>query len=98
MLIHTVLFWLNKDLSSSEREDFKAALDSLKDIPAAAAVYVGSPSSTPARPVIDASYDFCLTVLLEDMTAHEAYQQSPLHQTFLEKKELWERVQIYDAD
>ena len=98
MLIHTVLFWLHKDLSSSEREDFKAALDSLKDIPSAAAVYVGSPSSTPARPVIDASYDFCLTVLLEDMAAHDAYQRNPLHQTFLENKELWERVQIYDAD
>jgi hypothetical protein len=98
MLIHTVLFWLRKDLSSSEREDFKAALDSLKDIPSAAAVYVGSPSSTPARPVIDASYDFCLTVLLEDMAAHDAYQQSPQHQAFLENNELWERVQIYDAD
>jgi len=98
MLIHTVLFWLRKDISSSEREDFKAALDSLKDIPSAAAVYVGSPSPTPARLVIDASYDFCLTVLLEDMAAHDAYQQSPLHQAFLENKELWERVQIYDAD
>ncbi|HBO57933.1 MAG: transcription-repair coupling factor [Puniceicoccaceae bacterium MED-G31] len=98
MLIHTVLFWLRKDLSSSEREDFKAALVSLKDIPSAAAVYVGSPSSTPARPVIDASYDFCLTVLLEDMAAHDAYQQSPLHQAFLKNKQLWERVQIYDAD
>lgn len=98
MLIHTVLFWLRKDLSPSEREDFKAALVSLKDIPSAAAVYVGSPSSTPARPVIDASYDFCLTVLLEDMAAHDAYQQSPLHQAFLKNKQLWERVQIYDAD
>ena len=39
MLIHTVLFWLNKDLSSNELEHFKAALDSLKDIPSAAAVY-----------------------------------------------------------
>ena len=98
MLIHTVLFWLRKDLSSNELEHFKAALDSLKDIPSAAAVYVGSPSPTPTRPVIDASYDFCLTVLLEDMAAHDAYQQSPLHQTFLENNELWERVQIYDAD
>ena len=98
MLIHTVLFWLRKDLSSNELEHFKAALDSLKDIPSAAAVYVGSPSPTPTRPVIDASYDFCLTVLLEDMAAHDAYQQNQLHQKFLENKELWERVQIYDAD
>ena len=59
---------------------------------------MGSPSSTPARPVIDASYDFCLTVLLEDMAAHDAYQQSPLTSDILGKKELWERVQIYDAD
>ena len=98
MLIHTVLFWLRKELSTSEREDFRAALDSLKQIPSAVFVYVGSPASTPNRPVIDASYDFCLTVLLEDMAAHDAYQQNPLHQKFLENKELWERVQIYDAD
>ncbi|MEC7487761.1 MAG: Dabb family protein [Verrucomicrobiota bacterium] len=98
MLIHTVLFWLRKDLSSNELERFKAALGSLKDIPSATAVYVGSPSSTPTRPVIDESYDFCLTVLLKDMAAHDAYQESPIHLAFLENKGLWERVQIYDAD
>ena len=98
MLIHTVLFWLRKELSTSEREDFRVALDSLKQIPSAAFVYVGSPASTPDRPLIDASYDFCLTVLLEDMAAHDAYQQNQLHQKFLENKKLWERVQIYDAD
>jgi hypothetical protein len=32
------------------------------------------------------------------MEAHDAYQQDPLHQAFLANKELWERVQIYDAD
>jgi len=98
MLLHSVFFWLRKDLNAAQRKHFEAALETLKGIPSADAVYIGTPAYTPERPVIDASYDFCLTVLLQDMEAHDAYQQDPLHQAFLANKELWERVQIYDAD
>ena len=97
MLLHSVFFWLRKDLSVAQRKHFEAALETLKGIPSADAVYIGTPADTPERPVIDASYDFCLTVLLQDMEAHDTYQQDPLHQAFL-ANELWERVQIYDAD
>ena len=99
MLVHTVLFWLKPDLSETERAAFHAGVDSLKGITAADAVYTGTVSPTPDRPVVDTTYDAMLTVILKDIPAHDAYQADPLHTTFIgENKDKWTRVQIYDAD
>lgn len=99
MLVHSVFFWLKSDLGLETRAAFAAGLETLKGISAAEAVHVGTPADTPARPVIDATYDFALTVILEDMAAHDAYQQNPLHQRFLEDHAAkWDAVRIYDAD
>lgn len=99
MLVHTVLFWLRKDIDGDKVTEFRIALESLKGIESAEAVYIGIPAATPERPVIDNSYDFCLTVILKDMAAHDAYQIDPLHTAFLENnKELFKKVKIYDAD
>ncbi|MGB0344898.1 MAG: Dabb family protein, partial [Coraliomargarita sp.] len=85
MLVHTVLFWLKEDLSEAQRAGFVEGLESLRRIQAAEAVHIGTPAKTPERPVIDQSYDFCLTVLLTDLAAHDAYQEDPLHTAFLEE-------------
>jgi hypothetical protein len=99
MLVHTVLFWLRRDLDGDELTSFRLGLETLKSIDAAEAVHIGTPAQTPERPVIDASYDFCLTVLLRDLEAHDAYQADPRHQAFLETfSPFWKRVKIYDAD
>ena len=99
MLVHTVLFWLKSDLTEDQKATFSTELDKLKGIEIASAVYIGTPSATPARPVIDTSYDACLTVLLESIEAHDAYQIDPLHTNFLKTcKPLWKEVKIYDAD
>ena len=99
MLVHTVCFWLRDNLKPQERAEFLAGLESLKGIASAEKVYVGTPASTEARPVIDDSYDYCLTVLLTDLAAHDAYQIDPLHRDFLARfAAYWERVRIYDAD
>ena len=43
-------------------------------------------------------YDFALTVIMEDMGAHDSYQDHPLHLEFLkEYSGYWTRVQVYDA-
>ena len=99
MLVHTVLFWLRKDIDGDKVTEFRIDLESLKGIASTEAVYIGIPAATPERPVIDNSYDFCLTVILKDMAAHDAYQADPLHTAFIENnKELWKKVKIYDAD
>ncbi|AQQ72288.1 Stress responsive A/B Barrel Domain protein [Limihaloglobus sulfuriphilus] len=98
MLVHTVLFWLKDDVTDDDREFFAAELEKLKGIECAHAVYVGTPAAT-ERPVIDSSYDFCLTVILPDTAAHDTYQYDPLHVAFVEKcKAMFGKILIYDAD
>ena len=99
MLVHTVYFWLKDDMTEEEVAAFQQGLESLEGIESADAVYVGTPSDTPQRPVVDNSFSFALTVLLKDMPAHDAYQAHKLHQSFLAKfASNWNKVTIYDAD
>jgi hypothetical protein len=99
MLVHTVFFWLKKDLTAEQVAEFRAGVDTLKNIGSAEAVYVGTPAKTAERPVIDNSYDICLTVLLQDIPAHDAYQAHPIHQEFIANfKDSWDAVKVYDAD
>lgn len=99
MLVHNVFFWLNKSLDGAQITEFRMSLESLKTIEHAEAVYVGSPADTAERPVIDTSYDFCLTVILKDIAAHDAYQAHETHQAFLAAhKQHMKKIKVYDAD
>lgn len=99
MLVHNVFFWLRKDLDGAAITEFRMGLESLKGIEHAEAIYIGSPANVPERPVLDMSYDFCLTVILKDVAAHDAYQAHEKHQAFLaEHKEKFKQVKVYDAD
>ncbi len=96
MLVHTVFFWLKPNI---DRAAFQADVATLGDIPGVQFCYVGTPAATPDRPVIDASYDVGLTVILPDLATHDIYQEHPLHLAFLAKrKNDWMRVQVFDAD
>lgn len=98
MLVHNVFFSLRKDLETSAVSDFEAGLQSLKGIQHAEAVYIGTPAAVPERPVLDKDYDFCLTVLLKDVEAHNAYQADPIHQAFIGgHKDKWLQVRVFDA-
>jgi hypothetical protein len=99
MLVHNVFFFLRKDLSEDQVTEFRAGLESLKQIQIAESVYIGTPAEVAERPVLDKSYDFCLTVIFKDIACHDAYQADPVHQNFIGSfKELWEKVKVYDAD
>ncbi|MGA1115860.1 MAG: Dabb family protein [Opitutales bacterium] len=99
MLNHTVIFWLKKELSDQDKKIFHHELEKLGMIESVHQLYIGSPASTTNRPVIDNSYDYCLTVILEDISAHDIYQQDPIHLKFIENcAHMWDKVKIYDAD
>jgi hypothetical protein len=98
MLIHTVFFWLKPELTAAQRADFRRGVESLAAIKAVEKIYVGAPAATTKRPIIDDSYSCALTVLCQDVAAHDAYQVDPIHLAFVERfKACWSRVQIYDA-
>ena len=99
MLVHTVFFWLRKDLDSGQKAKFLTGLESLKEIEHADSVFIGKPATVAERPVCDGSYDFCLTVILKNVPAHDAYQAHEKHQNFIAThKNKWVRVKVYDAD
>ncbi len=99
MLVHSVFFWLKPDLSDEDKEKFRAGVRSLAEIETTEQVFIGTPSNTTKRPVIDDSYDCGLTVILKDLADHDAYQDDPIHHKFVEGcAHLWDRVQVYDAD
>jgi len=99
MLIHNVFFWLKKELDGDQVTHFRMGLESLKKIESADSVYIGTPAEVADRPVLDTSYDFCLTVILKDVAAHDAYQADPIHQNFIASfKDSWKKVKVYDAD
>lgn len=98
MLIHSVYFWLKPDLTPAQRADFVRGVESLRAIKSVSQMYVGTPAPIPARPVVDQSYSYGLTVVFTDVAAHDAYQIDPIHLAFVANcKALWTRVQIYDA-
>ena len=98
MLIHSVFFWLKPETSSVQREAMQRGLESLRGIRSVETLYIGTPATMPDRPVRDSSYTFGLTVVFEDIAAHDAYQIDPLHETFNQNfRPFWARVQVYDA-
>ncbi len=98
MLVHSVYFWLRDDIDDTRRQAFREGLESLRGVPSVKEMYVGVPADSPSRPVLVTDYDFALTVIMEDMGAHDIYQEHPLHLAFLGAfSGCWNRVQIYDA-
>ena len=98
MLIHSVYFWLKPTLSEKEKSLFFREVEILSEIKSVTHSYTGSPAKTPPRAVVDDGYDCGLIVLLEDISAHDLYQEDPLHLAFIEKcSHMWEKVVIYDS-
>jgi len=99
MLVHTVFFRLKPGVTAALAADFKKGVETLGAIKHVEKVYVGTPAKVPARPVTDQSFAVALTVLCKDVAAHDAYQDDPIHHAFIAKyKDLWARVQVYDAE
>ena len=98
MLVHTVLFWLKPDLTKAQLRLFDQGVRRLTTIQSIRQGFVGRPAATD-RPVIDRTYSYGLTILCDNLAAHDTYQADPIHQQFLaECGSFWSRVQIYDAE
>ena len=77
MLIHTVIFWLKKDLTDDQRNIFTNEVRTLGEISSVESFHLGTPASTPKRPVIEDSYDYAITVVMKDMDAHDHIRLIP---------------------
>lgn len=99
MLVHTVYFWLKPELTEAQRADFRRGVESLSAIISVEKLYVGVPAGVADRPIVDKSFSVALTVICQNVAAHDAYQVDPIHLAFVSTfKTFWSRVQIYDAE
>jgi hypothetical protein len=97
MFVHAVYFWLKPDIAPAQTRQFEELALAMSKIPTVRHLWLGKPAAT-NRPVIDRSYSYALTVVLDDAAGEEAYQKHPIHDTFREKcGTFWNRVQIYDS-
>jgi hypothetical protein len=97
MLVHTVFFWLKKSAPKSAARRLADDCRRLLRTPSVAELWAGPPASTPARDVIDSTYDVGLTVVFRSVADHDAYQEHPDHRKFIARnKKHWQRVVVYD--
>ena len=73
MFVHAVYFWLRKDLTPAQLEQYAAGLESLRRIDGVRAGYIGVPAPTD-RPVVERGYSRALVLVFADQAAHDAYQ------------------------
>ncbi len=98
MFVHTVFFWLKKELTQAQREAFYKGVDTLKNIQPNILVTTGKPAATD-RPIIDRSYDYGLTCIFKNLADHDKYQVDPIHLEFVKNHAKdWIKVQIYDFE
>jgi hypothetical protein len=94
--IHSVYFWMRRDLDEAQLAAFREGLNTLPKIETVHQGYVGIPAATD-RPIIDRTYDYALVLVFKNQRQHDLYQEHPVHDSFRQKfSSYWLRVQIYD--
>jgi hypothetical protein len=97
MFVHAVYFWLRKDLTAAQQEQFAAGLESLRAIDGVKEGYIGVPAPTD-RPVIERGYSRALVLVFANEAAHDAYQEHPVHDKFRrECGGFYQSIRIFDS-
>ena len=98
MLVHTVIFWLKKDLTEDEKVIFTNEVKTLGEISSVENFHLGTPAPTPKRPVVEDSYDYAITVVLKIWKLMTTIRLTQYIWNLSINVRTWERVVIYDAD
>jgi hypothetical protein len=95
---HHVYFWLKDEFdNAADRAVFEQGLDSLFEIGLVGGGRWAVPAAVEARPVIDQSWDYALTMQFASIDDHDAYQVDPSHSVFINSfKDWWAQVQVKD--
>ena len=99
MLVHVVLFNLKSDMTDEQVAAFERDLMAMSKIEHACSFHVGKVAGTEKRPVVQTDWDYMLTVVVDDVAAHDAYQAHPIHKEFVKNQQpFFERVRVFDGE
>ncbi|WP_316796294.1 Dabb family protein [Pedobacter agri] len=85
-------------LTKTEIQDFANFFESLKPIKLIKSLHYGLAANTPARPVIDNSFTYSLSIIFDSIEDHNAYQEDKIHLDAVEKfSKNWYRVVVHDT-
>lgn len=95
---HYLLFWLKKDLTEKEVEDFKGFFEILKGLPYVKSLTYGKPANSTPRKVVDNSFTYNLVIQFGSLEDLEAYGKLPTHLNAIKKYSVyWDRMIVHDS-
>lgn len=97
---HHVYFWLKDEhKNQADLKAFEEGLSGLFHLKGLLGGFWAVPAKVMARPVVDQSWDYGLTMTFDSVAAHDAYQVDPDHNIFVDRfKSWWARVEVRDLD
>lgn len=98
LLSHAVYFTLHNASDEAKHQLVAACKQYLSEHPGTVFFAVGSRAADFTRPVNDHQFDVALQVVFRSKTYHDQYQQSDIHQTFIDQqKNNWKQVRVFDS-
>ncbi len=99
MLAHNVYFALKNSSDTAVQALVTACRKYLVSHPGIVFFACGTRQKELTRPVNDQDFDVSLHIVFESKAAHDAYQDAPLHHTFVEEnKDNWAKVRVFDSE
>ena len=98
MLAHSVYFSLADNSPQSKAHLIAACKKQLAGHPGTVFFAAGTLAEDLRWSVSDCDFDVALHLVFENRAAHDAYQDSPQHEQFLEENQPnWKAIRVFDA-
>jgi hypothetical protein len=99
MLAHNVYFTLHDNSDPARQALIASCKKYLTSHPGVLFFACGRPQEELQRPVNDRAFDVSLHLVFDSLASHDAYQDAPLHHTFVEEnKPNWKQVRVFDSN
>ncbi|MBS7229440.1 Dabb family protein [Flavobacterium psychroterrae] len=95
---HYLLFWLKKDLTPKQVEDFVQFFKDLSKLPYLKSIHYGTPANSSPRAVLDNSFSYNVVMTFESLEDLETYGKLPEHLATVKKYSIfWDKMQVHDS-
>ena len=95
---HYLLFWLKKDLTEKQVEDFAQFFRDLSKLPYLKSIHFGKPANSSPRAVLDNSFTYNVNMTFDSLEDLETYGKLPEHLAIVKKYSVfWDKMQVHDS-